>query len=93
MRRMNEYNGAYQKNLKQLLACGRLSGPDAMFPVDFVRAGGLSDANHLAVCGIPIIDGCGPGGGFPHSEKEFLSLETLEKRYLFFTGFLPYLLG
>jgi len=60
-------------------------------PVDFVSAGGLSDANRLAVCGIPIIDGCGPGGGFPHSEKEFLSIDTLQSRYAYFAGLLPWL--
>ena len=60
-------------------------------PIDFVSAGGLSDANRLAACGIPVMDGCGPGGGFPHSEKEFLSLDSLQKRYRLLTGLLPYL--
>lgn len=60
-------------------------------PMDFVSAGGLSDANRLAACGIPVMDGCGPGGGFPHSEKEFLSLDSLQKRYRLLTGLLPYL--
>ena len=60
-------------------------------PIDFVSAGGLSDANRLAACGIPVMDGCGPGGGFPHSEKEFLSLASLQKRYRLLTGLLPYL--
>ncbi|MDD6815184.1 MAG: M20/M25/M40 family metallo-hydrolase, partial [Firmicutes bacterium] len=60
-------------------------------PIDFVSAGGLSDANRLAACGIPVMDGCGPGGGFPHSEKEFLSLDSLQKRHRLLTGLLPYL--
>ena len=60
-------------------------------PVDFVKAGGLSDANRLAQAEIPIVDGCGPGGGFPHSEKEFLLIETVEKRFYFMTGLLQYL--
>ncbi|MGN1415076.1 MAG: M20/M25/M40 family metallo-hydrolase [Anaerovoracaceae bacterium] len=60
-------------------------------PIDFVSAGGLSDANRLAACGIPVMDGCGPGGGFPHSEKEFLSLDSLQKRYRLLTRLLPYL--
>ena len=60
-------------------------------PIDFVSAGGLSDANRLAACGIPVMDGCGPGGGFPHSEKEFLSLDSLQKRYRLLTGLMPYL--
>ena len=60
-------------------------------PIDFVSAGGLSDANRLAACGIPVMDGCGPGGGFPHSEKESLSLDSLQKRYRLLTGLVPYL--
>lgn len=62
------------------------------WPVDFISVGGLSDANRLAACGIPVIDGCGPGGGFPHSEKEFLRLETLPRRFFFLSGLLRHLL-
>ena len=47
----------------------------------YVRAGGTSDANRLADLGIPILDGCGPGGGFPHSEKEFLDITTVPQRF------------
>ena len=56
---------------------------DRLAPLDlhYVRAGGTSDANRLADLGIPILDGCGPGGGFPHSEKEFLDLTTVPKRF------------
>lgn len=91
MEQMKAYSPQYLKEIQMLQEESILKGP--AFPVDFVAAGGLSDANRLAVCGIPIVDGCGPGGGFPHSEKEFVSLETITKRYLFFTGFLPWLSG
>ncbi len=47
----------------------------------YVKAGGTSDANRLAGLGISILDGCGPGGGFPHSEKEFLDLTTVPLRF------------
>ena len=47
----------------------------------YVKAGGTSDANRLSCLDIPIIDGCGPGGGFPHSEKEFLDTKTVLERY------------
>ncbi len=50
----------------------------------YVKAGGTSDANRLADLDIPIIDGCGPMGGFPHSEKEFLTLETVPERFVLF---------
>ena len=89
MIKMQEYSPQYLEHVQVLQDAGVLTGP--AWPVDFVAAGGLSDANRLAVCGIPIIDGCGPGGGFPHSEKEFLSLDTLVKRYMFFIGLLPWL--
>ncbi len=51
------------------------------FSLEYVKAGGTSDANRLASLDIPIIDGCGPQGGFPHSEKEFLSIETAAQRF------------
>ncbi len=49
--------------------------------LEYVSAGGTSDANRLACLNIPIIDGCGPGGGFPHSEKEFLRIDTVSERF------------
>ena len=86
---------ATQLLMDQMTAYGREQQSDMevglLDPIDFVSAGGLSDANRLAACGIPVIDGCGPGGGFPHSEKEFLSLDSLQKRYRLLTGLLPYL--
>lgn len=93
MNQMKSYDVIYQKELDQLSELGFLQHPDSRHAMNFVTAGGLSDANRLALCNIPIIDGCGPSGGFPHNENEFISLDTLKKRYLFFTGFLPYLLG
>lgn len=53
----------------------------APLQLQYVRAGGTSDANRLADLGIPILDGCGPGGGFPHSEKEFLDITTVPLRF------------
>lgn len=49
--------------------------------LSYVKAGGTSDANRLACLGLPILDGCGPGGGFPHSEREFLDLDTIPTRF------------
>lgn len=56
----------------------------APYHLEYVKAGGISDANRLAVLDIPIIDGCGPQGGFPHSEKEFLRIETVSQRFELF---------
>ena len=47
----------------------------------YLMAGGLSDANQIAPSGIAIIDGCGPGGGQPHSEREFLAIDTVPERF------------
>lgn len=60
------------------------------YTIEFVRAGGVSDGNRLATLGIPIIDGCGPSGGFPHSDKEFLSIKTVEKRFKLITDMIKY---
>lgn len=49
--------------------------------LQYVKAGGISDANRLACLGLATIDGCGPGGGFPHSEREFLDLDTVPARF------------
>ena len=55
------------------------------YGLEYVKAGGISDANRLADLDVPIIDGCGPSGGFPHSEKEFLSVQTAARRFDLFT--------
>lgn len=43
-------------------------------------AGGVSDANHIASVGTPVLCGCGPVGGELHSEREWLDLTTIEPR-------------
>ena len=44
------------------------------------NAGGGSDGNHMAVQGIPVVDGCGPAGGKFHTDQEFLRIDTIEER-------------
>jgi len=46
-----------------------------------ILAGGTSDANRIASTGIPILDGCGPEGGFPHNTGEFLRISSVEERF------------
>lgn len=41
---------------------------------------GVSDANTLAMCNIPVIDGLGPVGDLDHSDKEYMVTKTLVKR-------------
>lgn len=62
-----------------------LMGELSPYGLEYVKAGGISDANRLADLDIPILDGCGPSGGFPHSEKEFLSVQTVQRRFDLFT--------
>ena len=40
-------------------------------------AGGGSDGNLTAAIGIPTIDGVGPAGDFPHTDKEYISKASL----------------
>ncbi len=40
-------------------------------------AGGGSDANFTAAMGIPTLDGLGPVGGHPHTDREYLIKDTL----------------
>ena len=42
--------------------------------------GGGSDANSLAACGVPTIDGLGPFGKAFHSPEEWSSLDSLKRR-------------
>jgi glutamate carboxypeptidase len=41
---------------------------------------GVSDANTIASCGIPVIDGLGPVGALDHSEKEYIVKSSLLQR-------------
>jgi glutamate carboxypeptidase len=42
--------------------------------------GGASDANFVALLGIPVLDGLGPAGGEYHSEREFIIKNSLAER-------------
>ncbi len=41
---------------------------------------GVSDANTLSGCGIPVLDGLGPIGKFDHSDKEYMIKKSLPER-------------
>lgn len=41
---------------------------------------GVSDANTIADCGIPVLDGLGPVGDLDHSENEYMVTNTLVSR-------------
>ena len=47
-------------------------------PFKLLKRGGLSDANHMAACGCICVDSLGPTGDFDHSDREYLSIATIE---------------
>jgi len=47
-------------------------------PLILKKRGGLSDANHMAACGPICIDSLGPTGNFDHSDREYLSIATIQ---------------
>lgn len=51
---------------------------DMGYPFTLKKRGGLSDANHIAVCGCATLDALGPTGDFDHSEDEYLELSTIQ---------------
>jgi glutamate carboxypeptidase len=49
-------------------------------PVAEEQRGGVSDANTIAACGVPVVDGLGPCGDLDHSHDEYLLTPTLTRR-------------
>jgi glutamate carboxypeptidase len=45
-----------------------------------VAVGGVSDANHVAATGTPVLDGLGVVGGGLHGPDEWASLASLDER-------------
>ncbi len=50
------------------------------FEIGVSHTGGMSDANHVAALGTPVLDGLGPVGGADHSPDEYLELESIVPR-------------
>ncbi|MDL2059518.1 M20 family metallopeptidase [Mesosutterella sp. AGMB02718] len=63
------------KELNQLLT---KAAAMAGFEAHFVDAGGAADGNHIAEFGVPVCDGCGPAGDNMHTDREFLTLRSVE---------------
>lgn len=47
-------------------------------PFSLKKRGGMSDANHISAYGPVCIDSLGPTGDFDHSDREYLSIDTIE---------------
>ena len=50
------------------------------FEIGVTHTGGMSDANHVAGFGTPVLDGLGPIGGRSHSPDEFLEIDSVVPR-------------
>jgi glutamate carboxypeptidase len=50
------------------------------FQPGLARTGGVSDANRVAVLGVPTLDGLGPVGGGDHTPTEWLDLGSVPQR-------------
>ena len=53
--------------------------------LNWIASGGGSDANTTAGLGIPTIDGLGPVGANPHSQNEYLELDSINLRSILLT--------
>ncbi len=68
------------KKIKSLYKAIEKTGNNIGVPVKPQFRQGVSDANFIAMEGIPVIDGLGPIGGKDHSDKEFMIKKTLAQR-------------
>jgi glutamate carboxypeptidase len=57
------------------------------FAVEETSSGGVSDANNLSSFGVPVIDGLGALGNFPHTKKEYMVKQSLLDRLVIFSSF------
>ena len=71
----------------QLVAMAQEEGKGLDLSLTAEGKGGLSDANLLMQCGIPVLDSLGPvGGGMHDLQKEFLRVESLPLRGALLAG-------
>ena len=70
----------YSTRTQALVAQINDAAKEAGFDAQWIDAGGGSDGNHMAIKGLPVVDGCGPAGGAFHTEREFLRVETVVER-------------
>ncbi|MEA3363128.1 MAG: peptidase dimerization domain-containing protein, partial [Thermodesulfobacteriota bacterium] len=60
---------------------------DLGFQIRETSSGGVSDANNLSSFGVPVIDGLGALGDFPHTKKEYMMKQSLLDRLVIFSSF------
>ena len=57
------------------------------FDIGEASSGGLSDACNLSSLGVPVIDGIGAVGQFPHTDKEYVETQSVFDRLVVFSHF------
>jgi len=57
------------------------------FEIEETSSGGVSDANNLSSFGVPVIDGLGALGDYPHTKKEYMVKQSLLDRLVIFSSF------
>lgn len=62
------------------------------FDIRETSSGGVSDACNLSGFGVPVIDGLGALGRFPHTKKEYMVTQSLFDRLIIFSTFFYQLL-
>ncbi|MGI6509616.1 MAG: M20/M25/M40 family metallo-hydrolase [Erysipelotrichaceae bacterium] len=55
-------------------------GKEVNYQIKHVTTGGGSDGNFVSCHNVATIDGCGPTGGDMHTIKEFIVIDSIEKR-------------
>ena len=68
--------GPTQKLFELVADCGKSLGLN----IEWHPGGGVCDGNNLAAAGLPTIDTLGVRGGYIHSEREYILLDSLTER-------------
>lgn len=72
----------YNRQTKELLHIIQDVGKEIGLKVKNSATGGGGDASFTSATGVATVDGLGPVGGNPHSEREYLEIDTLPERTL-----------
>jgi glutamate carboxypeptidase len=65
---------------QKLFELVRRAGADLGQDIGWRDTGGVCDGNNIAACGVPVVDTMGARGGFIHSDREYLIVDSLAER-------------
>ena len=66
--------------VSRLFALAQEAAAELGFALHDIESNGGSDAVFAAALGVPTLDGLGPDGGGPHSDQEYVELESIVPR-------------